>query len=228
MALVYSIEDDESIRELLSCACQSANISFEGFETYSEFEKGLLKQKPELILLDIMLPELDGISILKKLKASQNERLIPVIMLSAKNREAEKVLAFELGADDYVAKPFGVFELVARIKAVIRRNQRGTKCVPPSELLSVAGIDLDEERHEVRLEGKDLELTNKEFLLLKVFMINPNIVLTRERLLDVVWGYDFLGETRTVDMHVMSLRQKMGEGAYKISTVRGVGYKFVT
>lgn len=234
MALIYSIEDDEGILELLSCSVKMANMTFQGFESYADFEEGIREQVPDLILLDIMLPVVDGISILKLLKNNGKYKKIPVIMLSAKDRESDKVMAFELGADDYISKPFGVFELVARIKAVLRRNQSVSDETNSSTIIKASGIVIDIERHMVRFQNSEnnsiINLTNKEFLLLKYLMSNPNIVLTRNRLLETVWGYDFLGETRTVDVHIMSLRQKLhdnGENPTLIATVRGIGYKFV-
>ena len=234
MPLIYSIEDDDGILELISCSVKMANMTFQGFESYAEFEKGIQKEIPDLILLDIMLPGIDGFSILKLLKENTKLKKIPVIMLSAKERENDKVLAFEFGAEDYISKPFGVFELVARIKAVLKRNQVNTSDKNTPTIISASGIILDTEKHSVKLQNNDknsiIELTNKEFMLLKTLMSNLNIVLTRDRLLETVWGYDFLGETRTVDVHIMSLRQKLsheGENSSIISTVRGVGYKFV-
>jgi len=234
MPLIYSIEDDDGILELISCSVKMANMTFQGFESYAEFEKAIQKELPDLILLDIMLPGIDGFGILKLLKENSKFKKIPVIMLSAKDRENDKVSAFEFGAEDYISKPFGVFELVARIKAVLKRNQVNTSDKNTPTIISASGIILDTEKHSVKLHnnGKNsiIELTNKEFMLLKTLMSNLNIVLTRDRLLETVWGYDFLGETRTVDVHIMSLRQKLsheGENSSIISTVRGVGYKFV-
>jgi len=234
MPLIYSIEDDDGILELISCSVKMANMTFQGFESYAEFEKGIQKVTPDLILLDIMLPGLDGFSILKLLKENSKLKKIPVIMLSAKDRENDKVLAFEFGAEDYISKPFGVFELVARIKAVLKRNQVNTSEKNTPTIISASGIILDTEKHTVKLQNNEknstIELTNKEFMLLKTLMSNLNIVLTRDKLLETVWGYDFIGETRTVDVHIMSLRQKLsheGENSSIITTVRGVGYKFV-
>ena len=177
---------------------------------------------PDLILLDVMLPDEDGIEILKKLKRDADYKNIPVIMLTAKSAEYDKVIGLDLGADDYVTKPFGVMELVSRIKAVLRRSKEQEK----EDVIEVEDIRLDRRQHIVTVSGKPIELTHKEFELLDYFMCNKGIVLTREKLLDTVWNMDFEGESRTVDVHIGLLRQKLGESGQLIVTVRGVGYKF--
>ncbi len=229
MLLIYSIEDDEGILELLECAIKSSNMDFLGFEKYEQFNKALLKQTPDLILLDIMLPNMNGISILKSLKGNSNYATIPIIMLSAKSKETDKVLALEYGADDYISKPFGVFELIARIKAVLRRN---TAFLDKSDnnIIKSNGIELNIEKHNVIYLNNNIDLTYKEFLLLEYLMKNKNIALSREKLLENVWGYDYSGETRTVDMHIKSLRKKLNDDEKPkiISTIRGLGYKFLS
>lgn len=224
MPKIYAVEDDEGIIELLSCALSSAGMDFTGFECYSAFYDALKKEKADLILLDIMLPELDGISILKSLKQSTEYKDIPVIMLTAKAKENDKVIGLDLGAEDYISKPFGVFELIARIKTALRRKTNITE--PVGQIISLNGITLDIEKHLITVQNNKTELTYKEFELLKYLMQNKGIVLTREKLLDKVWGYDYIGETRTVDMHIKSLRQKLGIDV--IETIRGIGYKFMT
>lgn len=223
MPKIYAVEDDEGIIELLSCALSSAGMDFFGFESYSAFYEALKKEKPDLILLDIMLPELDGISILKSLKQSSEYQDIPVIMLTAKAKENDKVIGLDLGAEDYISKPFGVFELIARIKTALRRKTNTTE--PLGQIIALNGIILDIEKHLISIQNNKIELTYKEFELLKYLMQNKGIVLSREKLLDKVWGYDYIGETRTVDMHIKSLRQKLGIDV--IETIRGVGYKFI-
>ena len=201
---------------------QSTGFDACGFENGSEFLKALSDgEKPELVLLDIMLPGEDGLEILKKLKNSSKTKDIPVIMVTAKGSEYDKVVGLDSGADDYVTKPFGMMELISRIKAVLRRSgkqQDKTK-------LSVGGISLDTKKHEVKVDGEQVVLTLKEFELLEKLMRNQGIVLTRDQLLTEIWGYDFDGETRTVDVHIRTLRQKLGEQGSLVKTVRGVGYR---
>lgn len=214
--MVYCVEDDENIRELVVYTLAATGFEARGFEN-AESLYAALNDKPDLVLLDIMLPDEDGLSVLKKLKAMD----IPVIMVTAKGTEYDKVLGLDGGADDYVAKPFGMMELVSRIKAVLRR-------VAPKEspgAIIAGGIELSEKHHAVKVLGREIELTLKEFELLRHLMQNPGIVLTRDALLQAIWGYDFDGETRTVDVHVRTLRQKLGESGAIIQTVRGVGYK---
>ena len=193
-----------------------------GFENAKDFFKGMRSVLPDLILLDVMLPDEDGIEILKKLKRDADYKKIPVIMLTAKSAEYDKVVGLDMGADDYVTKPFGVMELVSRIKAVLRRSKEQEK----EDVIEVEDIRLDRRQHTVTVAGKPVELTHKEFELLDYFMCNKGIVLTREKLLDTVWNMDFEGESRTVDVHIGLLRQKLGESGQLIVTVRGVGYKF--
>lgn len=219
---IYYTEDDDNIRELVIYALKSSGFQAVGFENAKDFFRGMRSVLPDLILLDVMLPDEDGIEILKKLKRDADYKKIPVIMLTAKSAEYDKVIGLDLGADDYVTKPFGVMELVSRIKAVLRRSKEQEK----EDIIEVEDIRLDRKQHTVTVAGKPVELTHKEFELLDYFMCNKGIVLTREKLLDTVWNTDFEGESRTVDVHIGLLRQKLGESGQLIVTVRGVGYKF--
>ena len=220
--MIYCVEDDSSIRELVLYALQNSGFEAKGFADASELYPELLHNPPELVLLDIMLPGEDGIAILKKMKQNAQTRKVPVIMLTAKGSEYDRVLGLDLGADDYITKPFGVIEMISRVKAVPRR------CAPEgavSRTLTLGEITLDPERHRVGAAGREVALTFKEFSLLQFLMENSGRVLTRDRILETVWGYDFEGETRTVDMHIKTLRQKLGEAGALIETVRGVGYR---
>ncbi|MBC8576379.1 winged helix-turn-helix domain-containing protein [Yanshouia hominis] len=220
--MIYCVEDDSSIRELVLYALQNRGFEAKGFADSSELYPELLHNPPELVLLDIMLPGEDGIAILKKMKQNAQTRKVPVIMLTAKGSEYDRVLGLDLGADDYITKPFGVIEMISRVKAVLRR------CAPEgavSRTLTLGEITLDPERHRVGAAGREITLTFKEFSLLQFLMENSGRVLTRDRILETVWGYDFEGETRTVDMHIKTLRQKLGEAGALIETVRGVGYR---
>ena len=220
--MIYCVEDDSSIRELVLYALQNRGFEAKGFADSSELYPELLHNPPELVLLDIMLPGEDGIAILKKMKQNAQTRKVPVIMLTAKGSEYDRVLGLDLGADDYITKPFGVIEMISRVKAVLRR------CAPEgavSRTLTLGEITLDPERHRVGAAGREVALTFKEFSLLQFLMENSGRVLTRDRILETVWGYDFEGETRTVDMHIKTLRQKLGEAGALIETVRGVGYR---
>ena len=219
--MIYCVEDDSNIRKLVIYTLESTGLKACGFEDGASFMKALATETPRLILLDIMLPGEDGISLLKKLKNSKKTKHIPVIMVTAKGSEYDKVVGLDSGADDYVTKPFGMMELVSRIKAVLRRTE-GTK----KEMLVTNGpIKLNIEKHEVTVDGVPVSLTLKEFDLLERLVRNPNIVLTRDSLLAEIWGYDFDGETRTIDVHVRTLRQKLGSVGDMIETVRGVGYR---
>lgn len=221
--MIYCVEDDSNIRELVVYTLETTGFDACGFEEEKQFFKALEEELPELILMDIMLPGEDGITLLKKLKMSQRTKDIPVIMVTAKGAEYDKVKGLDLGADDYVTKPFGMMELISRIKAVLRRTGKSEQ--KDSDILSVAGIEIDVKKHEVKADGNVVNLTLKEYELLKRLMSNPNIVMTRDSLLEDIWGYDFDGETRTVDVHVRTLRQKLGSLGEKIETVRGVGYR---
>ena len=218
---IYCVEDDANIRELLIYALQNTGYEAEGFEDGSRFFHALSHTKPSLILLDIMLPGESGLSILKALKSSSATKHIPVILVTAKGAEYDKVMGLDGGADDYITKPFGVMELLSRVKAVLRRAAPDSEEGP----LSLGGIVLDPVTHTVTAAGQPVLLTLKEFELLRCLMQNPGVVLTRDRLLAQIWGYDFDGETRTVDVHIRTLRQKLGSLGGEIETVRGVGYR---
>ena len=219
--MIYCVEDDSNIRDLVVYTLESTGMKACGFEDGKAFIEALAFETPELVLLDIMLPGEDGLTILKKLKSAAKTKDIPVIMLTAKGAEYDKVIGLDSGADDYIAKPFGMMELVSRIKAVLRRTQKNTK----DTLYRIENLELDIEKHKVRVDGQDVTLTLKEFEMLEKLVKNQHIVLTRDKLLEEIWGYDFDGETRTVDVHVRTLRQKLGSAGELIETVRGVGYR---
>lgn len=219
--MIYCVEDDDNIRELVIYTLETTGLKAQGFAEGTSFMEALAFDTPELILLDIMLPGEDGMELLHKLKNSSKTKDIPVIMVTAKGAEYDKVIGLDSGADDYVTKPFGMMELVSRIKAVLRRAGK----IPDKADLEVAGVKMNVKKHEVTVDGKPVTLTLKEFELLERLMRNQNIVLTRDQLLEDIWGYDFDGETRTVDVHVRTLRQKLGEKGSMIETVRGVGYR---
>lgn len=219
--MIYILEDDAGIRELVTYAVESQGMAIMGFERPSVFWKAMDAQLPELILLDIMLPEEDGLTILKKLRASSRSRAVPVIMLTAKNTEFDKVMGLDNGADDFVSKPFGMMELLARIRAVLRRTEKEQQ--PDAQRLGAILLDIS--RHRVTVEGTEIVLTYKEFELLALLMTNAGQVLTRNTLMDRVWGGEFPKENRTLDVHIRSLRVKLGPAGDMISTVRGVGYK---
>lgn len=218
--LIYCVEDDKNIRDLVVYAIGNSGMEARGFEEAAPFYAALREVVPDLVLLDIMLPGEDGISILKRLKKHGETQNIPVIILTAKGGEYDRIQGLDLGADDYVIKPFSVMELISRIKAVLRRS------APAQEPMVIAGkINLNPARHRVFVEDEEITLTNKEFQLLQFLMENQGIVLTRSTLLERVWGYDYQGETRTVDVHIRTLRQKLGSQGELIETVRSVGYR---
>lgn len=219
--MIYCVEDDGSIRDLMVYALQAAGFSTAGCADGEEFWRAMRQETPELVMLDIMLPGEDGISILKKLRAVPATADIPVIMATAKGTEYDRVIGLDLGADDYLTKPFGMMEMVSRIRAVLRRT--GHRAEPT--VLRQGGILLDEARHAVEVDGSPVTLTLKEYDLLRLFMENPGLVFTRDRLLSAVWGADYYGETRTVDVHIGTLRTKLGPAGDILQTVRGVGYK---
>lgn len=219
--MIYCVEDDRGIRELVVYTLKNSGFSAEGFESGKELFSALNRAIPELILLDIMLPGEDGIEILKRLRADSKTRKIPVIMLTARSTEYDKVIGLDSGADDYITKPFGMMELISRIKTVLRRA--GSAGEP--EEYSFKDIKINTRMHSVAVGGIYVELTLKEFELLRLLMKNIGTVLTRDMLLENIWGYDFDGETRTVDVHIRTLRQKLGSGGDMIETVRGVGYR---
>ena len=222
--MIYYVEDDKSIRELVLYTLKTTGFEAAGFENGRELMVALAENTPELILLDIMLPDEDGIRILKKIRTMEGTRQVPVILLTAKGTEYDKVIGLDSGADDYITKPFGMMELVSRIKAVLRRSERVDRSDNNGEM-NIGCITLHVKRHQVMVKGEEVLLAKKEFDLLRYLMENQGIVLTRDNMLETIWGYDFDGETRTVDVHVRTLRQKLGEGGALIETVRGVGYR---
>lgn len=219
--MIYCVEDDAGIRELMIYTLQASDLQAKGLPDADAFWAAMEKEKPKLILLDIMLPGEDGISILKKLKAQSTTADIPVIMATAKGTEYDKVIGLDLGADDYLAKPFGMMEMVSRVKAVLRRAYKDEK----TDIVAVGKLTLNPQTHTVKADGEKVILTLKEFELLHKFMRHPGRVYSREQLLSDIWGADYVGETRTVDVHIGTLRTKLGECGEYIDTVRGVGYR---
>lgn len=220
--MIWCVDDDSTIRDIEVYTLEQTGFKARGFSDGNALFQALETEAPDLIVLDIMLPGEDGISILKKLRSSPQHKDIPVIMATAKGTEMDKIHGLEFGADDYLAKPFGVMEMVARVKAVLRRTQ---KSEIESDELIVGRITLKEKEHIVISAGEKIELTHKEFALLRLFMESPNIVFSRDKLMSEIWGSDYVGETRTVDMHIKTLRQKLGKCGAQIKTVIGVGYR---
>lgn len=220
--MIFCVEDDAGIRDLMIYTLNASGFRAVGFENAKEFYTALADTVPELIMLDIMLPGEDGISILKRLKADARTADIPVIMATAKGNEYDKVIGLDLGADDYLAKPFGMMEMASRVRAVLRRSGRAAE---KPQMIRVGGLEMNLGEHSVTADGIRIQLTLKEFELLHTFMTNPGRAFTREQLLSSVWCEDFMGETRTVDVHVGTLRQKLGACGKYIRTVRGVGYR---
>lgn len=222
--MIYCVEDDAGIRELVVYTLQNTGMEARGFSDGAALTAALRGAKPDLILLDIMLPGEDGISILRRLRSLPDTAAIPVILLTAKNTEYDKVIGLDSGADDYIAKPFGMMELVARIRAVLRRSQDKLPSAD-SHPLTAGAISIDERAHTVCVSGRDVQLTLKEYQLLVLLMKNQGAVLTRDVLLENIWGYGSESETRTIDVHIRTLRQKLGDSGALIETVRGVGYR---
>ncbi|HIU75070.1 MAG TPA: response regulator transcription factor [Candidatus Pelethocola excrementipullorum] len=220
--MIYCVEDERNIRELIVYTLESSGYPTKGFETGKEFYKALEEQQPDLILLDLMLPGEDGMEILNRLKNSDVTKSIPVILVTAKGAEYDKVMGLDCGADDYITKPFGMMEFIARVRAVLRRTGREDKIDGD---LESGDLKILIQKHQVLAGGLEVVLTLKEFELLKYLMENKGIVLSRDRILGHIWGYDFDGETRTVDVHIRTLRQKLGSYGELIKTIRGVGYK---
>ncbi|MDD6199858.1 MAG: response regulator transcription factor [Firmicutes bacterium] len=220
--MIFCVEDDNGIRELMLYTMKAQGFEAVGFPNAAAFWEAMRGAKPELILLDIMLPDEDGIEILKKLRSYVVTVDIPVIMATARGTEYDKVIGLDLGADDYLVKPFGMMEMMSRIKAVLRR----AKPESAPRVLKSGGLELNDTGHEVRAAGQSIELTRKEYELLRLFLQKPGTVFSRDALLSSVWGVDFAGETRTVDVHIASLRTKIGEAGDCIKTVRGVGYRW--
>ena len=220
--MIYFVEDDNSIRKLVLYSLTSAGLEAEGFAHPNEFWAAMNRQIPQVVLLDIMLPEEDGISILKKLRADGRTRRIQVILLTAKGSEYDKVVGLDAGADDYVSKPFGMMELMARVRSALRRAGQDA-AAPPTYTLGPLMVDPG--RHLVQVDGENVSLTLKEFQVLCLLLEHRDTVFTRDQLLNAIWGYDFDGASRTVDVHIRTLRQKLGEAGGCIQTIRGIGYK---
>lgn len=219
--MIFCVEDDDSIRELMVYALRAAGLEADGFADGTAFWAAMKTRRPDLVILDIMLPGEDGISILKQLRRQIITADIPVIMSTAKGTEYDKVTGLDLGADDYLAKPFGMMEMVSRVKAVLRRTTKNTS----QRSLRAGGLELDPNTHLVLADGQRVTLTLKEFQLLQTFLEHPGRVFTRDQLLELIWGLDYIGETRTVDVHIGTLRTKLGTYGNLIETVRGVGYR---
>lgn len=219
MSLIFIVEDDSSIREVELMALKNSNYTVEAFDRASAFYKRLEEAVPDMVLLDIMLPDEDGYKIVRRIRSNPKTRKVPVIMITAKTTEMDMVKGLDDGADDYIRKPFSVMELLSRIRALLRRSQD-----EEADITEVGGIELDYERHTVTSDGRIINLTLKEFELLRYLMLNEDLVLSREAIMRTVWGTDFEGESRTVDMHIKTLRQKLGENGKQIRTIRGVGY----
>lgn len=219
--MIWCVDDDNTIRDIEVYTLTQTGFDARGFADGVSVLEALKTEKPELIVLDIMLPEMDGVAVLKEIRSNPDTRKIPVIMATAKGTEMDKIQGLDTGADDYLVKPFGVMEMVARIKAVLRRCEPDKK----KKVLTVGEIELNDKEHIVTVSGEKVTLTFKEFEILKLLMTNPGIVFSREKLLSEVWGIDYLGESRTVDVHMRTLRQKLGNAGSRIETVIGVGYK---
>ena len=218
---IYIVEDDKNIREIEMFALKNSGYAVEEFENAKSFFSRSVEKVPDLVLLDIMLPDMDGLEIVKKLRSRPDTVRVPIILVTAKTTELDKVKGLDIGADDYLTKPFGVMELISRVKALLRRS----RALQDDKQLVLGDITLDSERREVHVGGELCELTFKEFELLKLLMVNAGIVLHRDTIMSDVWGTDYEGESRTLDMHIKTLRQKLGEVGNMIKTVRNVGYK---
>ena len=221
MALIYIVEDDQNIREIESFALKNSGFQVRDFSNAKEFYYALRIEKPDAVLLDIMLPDEDGMEILQKLRADAETKRLPVIMVTAKSTELDRVKGLDLGADDYIVKPFGIMELISRVKALLRR----TMAEEQDKLLKIDEIVMDDEKHLVFVDGNECDLTYKEYELLRLFMQNRGIVLSRSVIMDRIWDMNCDIESRTLDVHLKTLRAKLGESAYHIKTIRNVGYR---
>lgn len=220
MALIYIVEDDQNIREIESFALKNSGYRVMDFECAKDFYKKIAEKVPQLILLDIMLPDEDGLDVVRKLRGMPDTRKVPIILVTAKTTEIDKVKGLDIGADDYITKPFGVMELISRVKAVLRRS----KGMDEDKVLALADLYIDNEKHMVYIKEEPCELTYKEYELLKLLLINTGIVMSRDIIMERIWGTDFEGESRTLDMHIKTLRQKLKDADITIKTVRNVGY----
>ena len=220
MALIYVVEDDKNISEIECFALKNSGYDIEAFPDAASFRVRLAERKPDLVLLDIMLPDEDGLTILSKLRKDKETSKLPIIMITAKTAEIDKVKGLDMGADDYLTKPFGVMELISRVKALLRR----TEPAEAEKVLQIGPIVLDVEKHAVLVEGEHCDLTYKEYELLILLLMNAGMVTKRDTILERVWGTDYEGESRTLDMHIKTLRQKLGAAGSRIKTVRNVGY----
>ncbi len=220
MALIYIVEDDINIREIEAFSLKNSGYQIKDFGCAADFFAKMQEKLPNLIILDVMLPDEDGLSIVKKIRSNPESRKIPVIMVTAKTTELDKVKGLDMGADDYLTKPFGVMELISRVKALLRRCEG----MEDEKFYSVGGLFLDIEKHSVSVNGEQVDLTYKEYELLRMLVQNTGIVTPREAIMERIWGTDYEGESRTLDMHIKTLRQKLGEAGSLIKTIRNVGY----
>lgn len=225
MYMIFIVEDDENIREMETYALKNSEYEVYGFADGASMFKALEDKLPKLILLDIMLPGDDGLAILRKIRENERTKRVPIMMVTAKTTELDKVRGLDMGADDYLAKPFGIMELVSRVKALLRRTANIEASKADGNELSVGGISIDDSSRSVTANGTEIDLTYKEYELLKFLMINANVVMSRDKILSEVWGFEYEGESRTVDMHIKTIRQKLGDLGTLIKTVRSVGYK---
>lgn len=221
--MIYMLEDDGGIRDFVLYALNNSGFEAMGFELPSEFFAAMSENIPDLLLLDVMLPEEDGISVLKKLRSAPDTARLPIILLTAKGTEFDKVLGLDSGADDYISKPFGTMELISRIKALLRRT--APVAAQSADTITIGGLAINQDMHQVYAQGKNITLTLKEYDLLLLLMKNKGRAFTRDELLNRIWGYEFSGESRTVDVHIRTLRSKLGECGELIETIRGVGYR---
>lgn len=221
MTGIFIVEDDSNIREIETFALKNSGYNVEDFECAKDFFNRIAVRVPDLILLDIMLPDEDGLDVVRKLRAMPDTKKVPIILVTAKTTEIDKVKGLDIGADDYITKPFGIMELISRVKALLRRSLNQ----PENGRIVVGDIEIDDSRHSVIVGGEPCELTFKEYELLKLLAVNVGIVMTRDQIMDRVWGTDFIGESRTLDMHIKTLRQKLKESGSQIKTVRNVGYR---
>ena len=223
--MIYIVEDDSEIREMETYALKSSGFEVNSFDCAKAMDEAVKACVPDLFILDIMLPGEDGLSILRRLRAQESTKNVPVIMLTAKSSELDKVKGLDAGADDYIAKPFGILEFISRVKALLRRSGTLNAESEESRTISLGDVSLDEAKRSVTADGENVELTYKEYELLKLLLSHPGLVYSRQQILEKIWGIDFKMDTRTVDMHIKTLRQKLGEQGAIIQTIRNVGYK---